>query len=122
MQTLKLNYSWDWLSSLHFDKEPFTVSLQQISDTDLGRAELLNPHNNQKLCFYFESMKLDWLLQKLGEAYSILTIQAYQTLVPICHNLPLWIKHKQQTKAEHDRSVALLKMCMSIKKGSESLT
>jgi hypothetical protein len=46
------------------------------------KAGRLDFHNNQKLLFDFEAMKLDRLRYKLGEAYSIRTKRIYQVLAP----------------------------------------
>jgi hypothetical protein len=40
-------------------RSPFIVSLESIRESDLSKDKLLGLHNNHKLCFVFESMKLD---------------------------------------------------------------
>jgi hypothetical protein len=61
--------------------EPFTFSLEQISDINLAKDELLDLHNNLKLHFDSDSMKLGKFWCKLGEAISILNMPAYKILV-----------------------------------------
>jgi hypothetical protein len=60
-------------------RSTFTISLKQISDTDLANDEFLDLRNNEKLRFDFELVKLDRFWCELGEAYTILTKRAYHT-------------------------------------------
>jgi hypothetical protein len=60
---------------------PFTVSLEQIGDTDLAKDDHLDLRSSQKLRTGFESMKLDRLWYNLG-VYPSLTMRAFQFLLP----------------------------------------
>jgi hypothetical protein len=47
-------------------RSPITVSLEQISDTDLAKDKLLDLCNHHKLCFDFKSTKLDQFWYRIG--------------------------------------------------------
>jgi hypothetical protein len=55
-------------------------------------------------------MKLDRFWHKLCEAYSVLSMQTYQILVPFVTTYLCELNTWNKLRAEHDRSVALSKM------------
>lgn len=103
-----------------WQRNPFTISFEQISDIGQAKGSHLDLHNDLKLNFDLESMRLYRFWCKLGEAYPILTKLASQVLVPfgttcLCDfwlSVPFPIKTKVRSKLEagHDVRVALLKM------------
>ena len=95
----------------------FTVSLEQFSDNDLAKDELLDLRNNKKLRADFESMELNQFWCKIGQLFSTLTKLAYHVLVPFIITYPaelgfsvlITMKTNPRNKlnVEHDMRVAL---------------
>ena len=96
---------------------PFTVSLEQLSDNDLAKDELLDLRNNKKLSADFESMELNQFWCKLGELFPTLTKRAYQVLIPfvttyLCESgfsghMIMKTNARNKLNVEHDMRLAL---------------
>jgi hypothetical protein len=101
-------------------RNPFTKSFKQISGINLAKDSHLDLHNDLKLNFDLESMRLGRFWCKLGEAYPILTKLASQVLVPfgtafLCEFglsvlFPIKTKVRSKLEAGHDVCLTLLKM------------
>lgn len=93
---------------------PFTVSLEQISESKLAEYSC----SDQKLHFDFESVILDRFWCKLGDAYPILSSRAYEVPAPFVTTylcklrfsvLSIRTRVINNLKIEHDMHVVLSK-------------
>ena len=122
LQALKDNFDGYFTSDiggLHdiWVRSPFNISLDQISDDDLVKDELVDLRNNEKLRIDFGAMELAEFWCKLGVAYPTLTKRAYAVLVPfvttyLCEAgfsalVTLKTKSRNRLNVRHDMRVCL---------------
>lgn len=98
-------------------RNPFTVSLDEISDADDAKDELIELRNNKKISSDFETMTLDVFWCKQSESFPVLVKRALQALIPfvttyLCESgfsvlVSIKTKLRNKLKAEHDMRLAL---------------
>lgn len=121
LETLNDNFegyfSCDFINDV-WVRSPFTVSLDEISDHDMVKDELIDLRNNEKFRIDFGVMELPEFWCKLETAYPTLTQRAYRVLVPfvttyLCESgfsalLTLKTKARNMLNVKHD-----MRLCLS---------